>query len=100
MFPPARRRGRIAENRPRGRGWARRPKCHVACWHETDLPTGADDVLGVDRKSPWSGQADADDPKRTPCMSYFVSRREKRKLQWLAPPASVWVRSKRMPRVA
>src|SRR3954466_10994048 len=44
MLPPARRRRGIAENRPRGRGWARRPKCHVACWHETDLPTGADDV--------------------------------------------------------
>jgi hypothetical protein len=40
------------------------------------------------------------DLRRTPGMSYFVSRREKRKLQWLAPPASVWVRSKRMPRVA
>ena len=73
--------------------------CYSGSWH--DLPTGADDIRCWGRpKVAMSGQTAADDPKRAPCTSYFVSRREKRKLQWLAPPASVWVRSKRMPRVA
>ena len=40
------------------------------------------------------------DPEQTRHVSYSGLRRENRKLQWLAPPASVCVRSRRMPRVA
>jgi pSer/pThr/pTyr-binding forkhead associated (FHA) protein len=39
-------------------------------------------------------------PKQTRRVSYLGSKRENRKSQWLAPPANVCVRSRRMPRVA
>ena len=52
------------------------------------------DVLGeIVERSVRRGPA----PRR---VDYSDSSFEKRKLQWLAPPARVWVRSRRMPRVA
>ena len=48
----------------------------------------------------YRGIADFREPSARPVTAYSEGSRENRKLQWLAPPASVCVLSRRMPRVA
>src|SRR5215218_4029405 len=59
--------------------------------------TTAEDARYVHRQT---CQTNANDPKHTCTSSYSEVSRENRKLQWSAPPASVCVLSRWMPRVA
>ena len=93
---------RVLDNEMRRAGRPSRmqifPRAARPPWMATASVAAAKSPPGVPPSSRFSASRCPRTERRL--VDYSDSSFEKRKLQWVAPPARVWVRSRRMPRVA